>query len=76
MIVFDLQIGQELEFIEPVRIDGQVIGKGSRVRVGLIEDEVVGAKVMVVMLGREPKTLTLPRHILTLHCLPVRKEGA
>jgi hypothetical protein len=71
-----IQVGQELEFIEPAHVDDRLIEKGTRVRVGYVEDEALESNVMVVVLGTEPvQTLTLPRHILTLHCRPVQPAG-
>ena len=69
-----IKAGQELEFIEPAHLDGKVIEKGTRVRIGFILDEVLEPQVTVVVLGKEPpETLTLPKHILMIHCVPVSK---
>ena len=63
------QVGEELEFIEPAHVDGRLIEKGTKVRVGYIEDEVLEATVMVVVLGAEPmQTLAVPNSTLMLHC--------
>jgi hypothetical protein len=71
-----LEIGQEWEFVEPVNVDRRAIEKGTRVRVGFIEEEVLETKVMVVVLGTEPpQTLTIPRRVLTLHATRLRKAG-
>jgi len=71
--MIDLEIGQELEFIEPVQTEDRVIPKGLRVRVGAIMAELLEPKVTLVVLGEQaPATLTLPRHVVTLHCRPVR----
>jgi hypothetical protein len=71
-----IQVGQELEFIESAHVDDRLIEKGTRVRVGYIEDEALESNVMVVVLGTEPvQTLTLPRHTLTLHCRPLQAAG-
>lgn len=68
-----IEVGQELEFIEPVTVEGRVIEKGTRVRVGHIMTEVQEAEVTLVVLGGAAvTTLTVPRHIVTLHCQPVR----
>lgn len=73
--MFNLEIGQELEFIEPATVDGAVIPKGTRVRVGAIMNEVVEPKVTLVVLGKEPATtLSVDRHVVTLHCRPVPKQ--
>jgi hypothetical protein len=72
--MFNLEIGQELEFIEPASVDGAPIAKGTRVRVGAIMAEVVEPKVTLVVLGTQPpQTLTVNRHVLTLHCRPLPK---
>ncbi|MEO8156913.1 MAG: hypothetical protein ABI648_03895 [Betaproteobacteria bacterium] len=71
-----LEVGQELEFIEPARVDDRMIDKGTRVRVGFILDEVIEPKVTIVLLGTEPpQTLSVPRHILAMHCVPARQYG-
>ena len=71
-----IAVGQELEFIEPAHVDGKTIEKGTRVRVGFVLDEMLEPKVTVVLLGKEPpETLTVPRHVLTVHCVPARKHS-
>lgn len=72
--MFNLEIGQELEFIEPATADGTVIPKGTRVRVGAIMTAWLEPKVMVVVHGGNlPETLTVARNVLTLHCRQVQK---
>lgn len=74
--MLQLEVGQELEFIEPARVDDRMIDKGTRVRVGFILDEVVEPNVTIVLVGTEPpQTLSVPRHTLALHCVPARKHG-
>lgn len=69
--MFKIEIGQELEFIEPAHVNGRVIEKGTRVRVGHIMVEVTEPKITIVILGRRPpETLSVDRHVLTLHCRP------
>jgi hypothetical protein len=64
-----IKVGQELEFVEAANADGRTIEKGTRVRVGYVLDEVLEPKVTIVILGKEPlETLTLPKHILAVHC--------
>ena len=73
--MFNLEIGQELEFIEAATADGEVIPKGTRVRVGAILDEVVEPKVMLVVLSEKtPRTLTVDKHVVTLHCRQPQKS--
>ena len=71
-----LEIGQEWEFVEPASVDGRMIEKGTRVRVGFVEAEVVESKVTVVLIGtKPPQTLAVPRHVLTVHARLLRKAG-
>ncbi|HUX26044.1 MAG TPA: hypothetical protein VMV87_15695 [Burkholderiales bacterium] len=70
--MFNLQVGQELEFIEPATAGDLVIPKGTRVRVGAIMSEVLESKVtLIVHGGILPETLNVERHIVTLHCRPL-----
>ena len=72
--MFNLDIGQELEFIEPASSEDQVIPKGTRVRVGAFMADLVEPKVTLVVLGSTPvQTLTVAKHIVTMHCRPVPK---
>jgi hypothetical protein len=74
LAMFNLEVGQELEFIEPATADDLVIPKGTRVRVGAIMSEVVESKVtLIIHDGALPKTLTVDRHVVTLHCRPVQQ---
>lgn len=67
--MFNLEVGQELEFIEPATADDLVIPKGTRVRVGAIMSELLESKVtLVIHDGKLPETLTVDRHIVTMHC--------
>ena len=74
--MFNLEIGQELEFIEPARTEDRVIPKGMCVRVGAIMAELLHEpKVTLAVLGEEPpEVLTVARHVVTLHCRPVQKH--
>ncbi len=70
--MFSLEVGQELEFIAPAHVDGLLLAKGTRVRVGAIMSELLDTKVTLVIHGGQPsETLTVPRHVVTLHCQPV-----
>jgi hypothetical protein len=74
--MFNLQVGQELEFIEPATADGRTIPRGTRVRVGYIQSELQEPVVMVVVLGKDvPETLKVDRHVLTLHCRHVSQPA-
>lgn len=67
--MFNLEVGQELEFVESASTEGRVIPKGTRVRVGFIMPELLEQKVTLVLLGGpSSETLTVPRHIVTVHC--------
>lgn len=71
-----IEVGQELEFIEPAHVDNRTIAKGTRVRVGFVLNDVVEPKVTIVLLGTDPpETLSVPRHVLAMHCIPARKQG-
>jgi hypothetical protein len=73
--MFNLEIGQELEFIEPTNADGVEIKKGTRVRVAAFVKEVVESKVTLVLLGKPtPEVLTVDRHVVTMHCRPLQKS--
>ncbi len=68
--MIQIKVGQKLKFIEPVNLDGRTIAPGTCVRVGFILSEVTEPQVTVVVLGKEPlETLTVPRHVLTMHCV-------
>ena len=67
--MFELKVGQVLEFVEPATADGRQIAPGTRVRVGYIQAELMEPRVTVVVLGKDaPETLTVDRHVLTVHC--------
>ena len=71
-----IEVGQEREFINRTDLDGRVIEKGTRVRVVFVVDEALEQTVTVVVLGREPaESLTMPRHVLTLHSIPVHTRS-
>ena len=64
-----IKAGDVLEFIEPAHAAGKTIARGTKVRVGYIEEELLEPNVTVVVLDTTPpQTLTLPRHTLTVHC--------
>ena len=70
--MFSLEVGQELEFFVPAQVDGQLIAKGTRVRVGAIMSELLDSNVTLIVHGAaSPATLTVARHVVTLHCRPV-----
>lgn len=70
--MFDLEVGQVLEFIVPVNAAGEAIAKGTRVRVGFILPGALESKVTLVVLDEQPpRTLQVARSVVTLHCRPV-----
>ena len=70
--MFNLEVGQELEFIESTHLGGQAIARGTRVRVGAIMAELLDSNVTLVVHGEKPpQILTVARHVVTLHCRPV-----
>jgi len=72
--MFDLVVGNVLEFIESTSADGQPIPKGTRVRVGFIWSELPEDKVNLVVLNEDPpRTMTVARHVVTLHCRTVKE---
>jgi hypothetical protein len=71
-----IEVGQEFEFIKPAELDGRLIEKGTRVRVGFVINDGLEQTVTVVVLGRTPaESLTMPRHVLTLHSISVPKQA-
>ena len=68
-----IEVGQELEFVLPASTDNLAIPKGTRVRIGAIMSELLDSKILLVVHDAKlPKTLTVDRHIVTLHCQPVQ----
>ena len=72
--MFNLAVGQELEFVTPASTGDLVIAKGTRVRVGAIMSGLLDSMVtLVVHDGKLPETLTVERHVVTLHCQPAHE---
>ena len=72
----DIKTGQVLEFVEPVTVDGRVIERGTRVRVGYIEPQVVESKLTLVLMDTdESDTIVVDHHVAGIHCRIV-KEGS
>ena len=70
--MFNLAVGQELAFVKSATVDGLVIPKGTRVRVGAILSELLDSNItLVVHDANLPETLTVARHVVMLHCQPV-----
>jgi len=68
-----IEVGQELEFILPATVDDRTIAKGTHVRVGHIMTELDEPRVTLVVLGRDaPETITVEKHVVGLHCRPVK----
>ncbi|MCC6209919.1 MAG: hypothetical protein IT513_02635 [Burkholderiales bacterium] len=72
----DIKIGQELEFIQDVNVDGRTIARGTRVRVGHIHSEIMAPKLDLVLLNTgKIETIVVDHHVAGLHCRIV-SEGA
>jgi hypothetical protein len=68
-----LEVGQVYEFIKPVNVNGQSIAKGTRVRVGFIQQEALEDKVDIVVISDGPsKTLQVPRSLLMMNAQAVK----
>ncbi len=68
----NISVGQELELIAPVSADGETIGKGTRVRIGSMIPELPEAKFFLVIVSDgAPRTIMVPRHVVTRYCRPV-----
>jgi hypothetical protein len=71
----DIKVGQVLEFVDSVDVDGRVIKRGTRGRVGYILKEVMEPKLTLVLLGTErPETVIVDHHVAGIHCRVV-SEG-
>lgn len=65
----DIKVGQVLEFIVPVQIEGRTIAKGTRARIGYILPEIQEPKLTLILLGAgPPETLVVDRHDVALNC--------
>ena len=65
----DIRVGQVLEFVDPVNVEGRVIERGTRARVGYILTEVVEPKLTLVLLGPEKAgTIVVDHHVAGIHC--------
>lgn len=72
----DIKVGQVLEFLDPVNIEGRVIEPGTRARVGHILTEVMEPKLTLVLLGVESApTIVVDHRVAGVHCRIV-SEGA
>ena len=68
-----LEVGQVYEFFKPVHVGNQLIAKGTRVRVGFIQQEALEDKVDIVVLGDAPsKTIQVPRSLLMVNAQLVK----
>lgn len=72
----DIKTGQVLEFVEPVTVEGRVIERGTRVRVGYIEPQVMESKLTLVILGTaQSETIVVDHHVAGIHCRIVSEPG-
>ncbi len=66
----EIKVGQVMEFVEPVSVEGRQIARGTRARVAHIMHEVKEERITLVLL-ENPETIVVDRHIVGLHCRPV-----
>ena len=72
----DIRIGQELEFVHDVNVEGRAIARGTRVRVGHIHSEIMAPKLDLVLLNTgKIETIVVDHHVAGLNCRVVT-EGA
>ena len=72
----DIRVGQVLEFVHPVNVEGRTIAPGTRVRVGHILTELMEPKLTLVMLGKEePATIVVDHRIAGVHCRIVSENS-
>ena len=65
----DIKVGQLLEFVDPVNVDGRLIERGTRARVGHILTEVMEPKLTLVLTSTaKPETLVVLHHVAGIHC--------
>jgi len=72
----DIRVGQVLEFVDPVTVEGRAIPRGTRARVGAILSEVMEPKLTLVLLGSEKvETIVVEHHVAGIHCRIVPGAG-
>jgi hypothetical protein len=65
----DIKVGQVLEFLDRVDVEGRVIEPGTRARVGYILTEVMEPKVTLVLLNVEnTPTIVVDHRVAGVHC--------
>jgi hypothetical protein len=65
----DIKVGQLLEFVEPVTVEGRRIERGTRARVGHILGEVMESKLTLVLLGKDKaESIVVEHHVAGMHC--------
>jgi hypothetical protein len=65
----DIKVGQLLEFVDHVNVDGRVVAPGTRARVGHILTEVMEPRLTLVLTNTDkPETLVVPHHVAGIHC--------
>ncbi len=70
--MFNLQIGQRFQFFEQTRSGERVIPQGTIVKIGAMVDHFPGeAGVTMIVQGRNVDIVTVPRHVITMHCWPL-----
>jgi hypothetical protein len=72
----EIKIGQVLEFLQDVSVEGRTIAQGTRARVGHIHSEIMAPKLDLVLLNTgRIETIVVDHHVAGLHCRIVT-EGA
>ena len=72
----DIRIGQVLEFMQDVNVEGRAIARGTRVRVGHIHSEVMAPKLDLVLLNTgKIETIVVDHHVAGLHCRVVTEAA-
>ena len=65
----DIKIGQLLEVIHEVDVEGKAIARGTRARVGHVHSEIMAPKLDLVLLNTgKIETIVVDHHVAGLHC--------
>lgn len=65
----DIEVGQLLEFVDPVDVGGKVIEAGTQARVGYILTELMEPRLTLVLLGADTSgKIFVNRRIADNHC--------
>jgi hypothetical protein len=65
----EIKFGQVLEFVDRVSVEGRVIERGTRSRVGAILTESTEPRLTLVLLGGDKvETIVVDHHVAGVHC--------